>query len=330
VSDRAAESPLPATSVRRDRRGTPIQRLRVALLVLISWVACRLPEGALAALADLGGELWYRATPARRARARGNLDRVVRHLAETGAGPERARAAAGSPAVLERLLRAAYRHAARYYLDVIRLPAISERTLRERLVVETPETVEEAFAGERPVIFVGLHFGSVEIPALYLAMRTGRDATAPMETIGDPELQRWVHDTRARVGVRIVGLREARRELLAALRRGESVGLVGDRDITGGGTQVTLFGAPATLPIGPALLAIESGAPLYVVAVRRDGVGRYRGQLRPVPVAPEGTRRERLGATLDGLARAFEASAAEAPEQWWAIFFPIWPDLERG
>jgi hypothetical protein len=47
-------------------------------------------------------------------------------------------------------------------------------------------------------------------------------------------------------------------------------------------------------------------------------------------VATDGTRRERLTATLDGLARAFEASVAEAPDQWWAVFFPIWPDLETG
>ena len=28
------------------------------------------------------------------------------------------------------------------------------------------------------------------------------------------------------------------------------------------------------------------------------------------------------------LAAAFEDLIADAPDQWWAIFFPIWPDLE--
>jgi KDO2-lipid IV(A) lauroyltransferase len=249
-------------------------------------------------------------------------------MAVSGAGPEAVRAAAADPRALERLVRAAFRHAARYYLEVARTPALTERTIRERLLVETPDVVEAAFADDRPVIFVGLHFGAIELPALYLSLRTGRAAVTPMETIGDPALQRYFVRTRGAVGVRIVGLREARRELLAALRRGESVGLVGDRDLTGGGVDVPLFGAPARLPAGPALLAIEAGAPLYVAAVRRAGPGRYRGQLRSVEVAAEGSRRERLTATLDGLARAFEAAIAEAPEQWWAVFFPIWPDLE--
>ncbi len=30
------------------------------------------------------------------------------------------------------------------------------------------------------------------------------------------------------------------------------------------------------------------------------------------------------------LAAAFETLIADAPDQWWAIFFPIWPDLEAG
>ena len=308
-------------------RGTAVQRVRAALVSALSWLACRLPEGPLIRLADAAGAAWYRLAPRRAGQARRNLARVVAHLAATGAGTEEARAAATDRRALERLVRAAFRHAARYYLEVARTPAMTARTIRESMLVETPEVVEAAFAQQRPVIFVGMHFGAIELPALYLSVRTGRAAVAPMETIGDPALQRYFVRSRAAVGVRIVGLREARRELLAALRRGESVGLVGDRDLTGGGVEVPLFGAPARLPAGPALLAIEAGVPVYVVAVRRAGLGRYRGRLQSVEVAAEGSRRERLSATLDGLARAFEAAIAAAPEQWWAVFFPIWPDL---
>ena len=156
--------------------------------------------------------------------------------------------------------------------------------------METPEIVASAFSAGEPVIFVGLHFGDLELPSRMLAAHVGQ-AVAPMETIGDPALQAYFERTRGANGVRIVGLREARRELLGALRDGVSVGLVGDRDLTGGGVDVTLFGAPATLPLGPALLSIESGAPMYVVGVRRAGRGRYRGRLEAIPVPPEGPRR---------------------------------------
>ncbi len=120
-------------------------------------------------------------------------------------------------------------------------------------MVENPDVVDAALAGDRTAIFISGHLGPIELPGLYLAQHSGRRITAPMETLGDPALQRWFERTRATFGVRIVGLREARRELLRELRSGESVGLVADRDITGGGMEVPFFGAPAPLPVGPGL-----------------------------------------------------------------------------
>lgn len=303
--------------------------IRTRALIAASWLACRLPEGPLVRLADLAGAAWYRLAPRRAAQARRNLARVSQALDAAGRGPAAARAAAHDARALERLVRAAFRHGARYYLEVARTPALTEGDLARRLVVETPDVVDEAFGSGRAVIFVGLHFGAIELPALLLASRVG-GAVAPMETVDDPGLQDYFVRTRGAAGVRIVGLREARRELLAALRDGTSVGLVGDRDLTGGGLPVTLFGAPANLPLGPAMLAVESGAPLYVAAVRRSGTTRYRGRLEHVEVPAEGSRRERVSAAMAGLAAAFERAVEVAPEQWWAVFFPIWPDLETG
>ena len=129
----------------------------------------------------------------------------------------------------------------------------------------------EAFGDGPPVIFVGLHFGArSSCPALFLAARVG-GAVAPMETIDDPALQAYFVRTRGAAGVRIVGLREARRELLAALRDGTAVGLVGDRDLTGGGMPVPLFGAPADLPLGPA--HARRGERRAAVRRRRPAVG---------------------------------------------------------
>jgi len=105
---------------------------------------------------------------------------------------------------------------------------------------------------------------------------------------------------------------------------------LGDRDLTGGGILTELFGAPATLPLGPAMLAVESGARPYVVGVRRTRAGRYIGRLERVAVPPDGDRRARVTATTGAIAAAFERVIEDAPEQWWAVFFPIWPDLESG
>src|SRR5690606_13743660 len=57
-----------------------VGRVRVRLLAAASWLACRLPERPLLALADLAGDLTYRLASERRARARRNLTRIARWL----------------------------------------------------------------------------------------------------------------------------------------------------------------------------------------------------------------------------------------------------------
>jgi len=209
------------------------------------------------------------------------------------------------------------------------MPGVTREFVDGRLLLDTPDLVAETVVPGKAVLFVGLHFGSLELAIIYLAFRVGR-TMAPMETIDDPGMQKYFERTRGVAGIELVGLREARRALLDALRDGIPVGIAGDRDLTGGGTPIPLFGAPSMLPMGPAMLAVESGAPVYGMTVRRIGGGRYRGRLIPIEIPAEGTRRERVTTTMTNLAAAFEDLIADAPDQWWAIFFPIWPDLETA
>lgn len=309
-------------------RGTLGQRLRARAVDAASRLLASLPERPVDAIGDLAGELWYRLAGDRAAMGRRNLQRVVRHLAATGQGDPETTAAAADGAALERLLRATFRQTVRYYFDMARLPKRSGADLDRRLRVETPEVVDRAFGPDSPPVLVAMHFGAVEFPALLAVARSGGSIRAPMETIGDPPMQDWLVRTRGSVGVEIVSLRDARKSLLEALAKGRPVGLVADRNVAGGTVTVPFFGAEAPLPMGPAFLAIEAGRPIYLASVRRLGDGQYAGRLVEVPVAGEGTRRERVQATMANLAQAMEGAIAVAPDQWWSLLSPVWPDLD--
>lgn len=304
------------------------QRIRARLVAGAAWLLVVLPEGPVNAIGNAAGTIWYRLAPARAVRARQNLRRVAQHLVQRELGGDVIRSAATDDHALEGVVRAAFQQAVRYYLDMARLPGRSSEDLERRLIVETPDTVADAFGKPGPMLFVAMHFGAVEYPALFAVARTGRHVTAPMETLEDPALQAWIARTRSSVGVDIVGLRDARRVLNLTLDDGGVVGMVADRNVAGGTIDVPFFGAIAPLPMGPGLLALERGLPIWVVAVRRASGGRYRGQLRRVDFPPDGTRRERLTAAMTSVARAMEESIAEAPDQWWSVFSPIWPDLD--
>ena len=290
-----------------------------------------LPERPLWTLAGVAGRISYHASGARRERARHNLRRVVQWMAANDAnasGDERYRRAAVDPHALERLVKDAFHHHAYYNVELARSARYDAAWIADRLLVETPENVEH-FMTRRALILVGLHFGAIEMPGIMAVQRCGALVT-PMEFVSNPRVQRYIFSTRARVGTRIVSLKEAPAELKAALHRGEPVGLVADRDITGGGIEVEMFGGTLKIPAGPVLLAAESGAPACIGAVRRTTPGRYRGKLLPLPVPDIAGRRERIRAMLREEASVFEQLISDAPEQWLAIFYPIWPDLENS
>ena len=169
-----------------------------------SWLARRLPERSAFRVAGLVGDLWYRLAPARAAQARLNLRRVCTSLAASGRGNATVQAAATDPAALERLVRSAFRHHARYYLEVARGPGITREYVDERLQMDTPELIAEAVVPGKAVLFVGLHLGTVELAVVYLAYQVGETVT-PMETIDDPGLQAYFERTRGVAGVRLVG-----------------------------------------------------------------------------------------------------------------------------
>lgn len=308
--------------------GTAWQRLRALAVAVLANVLAVLPDGIVGGFADALGELWYRLARRRAALGRRNLERVTRHLVARGLAAPRVAAAATDAESLERLLRATFRHAVRYYVDLARLPQVSAAEVEERMAVETPAPVAQAFGPDAPAILVAMHFGAVEYPARFAVARSRSPILAPMETLADPALQAWVARTRSSTGIELVGLRDARRALSAALAAGRSVGIVADRNVAGGALATPFFGSPAPMPLGPALLAVETGRPIYLGAVRRLGGGRYAGRLYHVPVAAAGDRRERVSATMATLARTMEEAIAVAPEQWWSLLSPIWPDLD--
>jgi lauroyl/myristoyl acyltransferase len=317
------------------RRGTFAQRFAVRLVQLTAAVAARLPDGLSHRAAHLAGTLWYVIAPGQRAMARANLGRVCAALAASDRATPAVRKAAADPRALNRLLRSAFQHRARSYLEVLLAPRSRWDDLDPRLSVD-PESrpvrlamdasLEAGVHGRCPMI-IGLHFGFMEMALRYVTEVHGLRAIAPMETLDNAPLQDYLVRMRTSSGVRLVPLASARRDLRNGLRRGEVVAIVGDRDISGASVAVELFGHRTTLPVGPALIAIDGGVPAYVVAIRRVGWERYATHIVELKATAEGGLRDRVTRFVEAEARAFESLIADAPEQWTAVFFPVWRDL---
>jgi phosphatidylinositol dimannoside acyltransferase len=274
-------------------------------------VARLLPRGAAYALADLAGWAWYRLAPDRRALVAANLARVC---AATG------RPTSGHP--FRRMVRQAFIEHARYYLEVLRIPHASVEDVGAMVSVDEWEHWEP-FLREGAVIAT-LHLGNPEPYGSLLEAR-GLHAVVPVEEIRPRALFEFLLARRGSGrGATLVPLAKARRPMIEALRRGDIVGVVADRDLAGTGHRTLFFGLPARLPTGPASLAILSGRPLVAAAAWRVGQERFNARAWLVEVNLTGDRETDVAAMTEAMGRRMEEAIAASPEQWFASFQEIW------
>jgi phosphatidylinositol dimannoside acyltransferase len=306
------------------------QRIAGRSLVAVVQLLQHLPDKPVYRLAHLFGRGLSYLMRERRALVRANLGRVCRALDAAGTASPRVSAAARDDRKLDAMVRNVFGYWIVTYVESAMAPRYDDATLRARVRLTDPEVTAIALGPVAPgapgPIFVGLHFGSVEMGALYAARLGQVPLSGPMEQVDNPVMRDYFDRTRRALGMDLLPMKGVAPLLVERILRGEAVALVADRLIGGSGTRVQLFGAPARLPAGPAILAVETGAPMYGLAVHRSAPGEWVGRVERLDVPADGPRRERLHAALDAQVRAFERFIADAPDQWWTLLFRIWEE----
>ncbi len=228
------------------------------------------------------------------------------------------------PEDLDRMVRAGMASYARYWAETLRMPHLDADTLERGLQVTGFEHIRAArSAGSGPILALP-HLGGWEWAAAYLGRVARIPVSAVVERIKPDDLFEWFTDLRSSYGVHVIPADGAAFGALAeAVRKRHVVCLVSDRDLAGGGIEVSFFGRSTTLPAGPAMLARRTGAPLHPCAVyfaNADRQHRYLGHHcvigdrigvdRSVALKPELARVTQL------LAHQFERLIEQAPDQW--------------
>ncbi len=278
-------------------------------------VAAALPAPVAYGLADLAGDAWHRFAPGRRRLVAANLARVC----EATGRPSRGRA-------FRALVRSAFRNHARYYLELLRGPHYQPGQIDE--IVDVPEWAKfESVLRSGPTVLISSHLGNFEPFGAFLAAH-GFVALSPIEEIEPRALYEFLAARRGTGRIDLVPLRDARTAIGRRLRGGGLVGIIGDRLVAGGGQTVSFFGHPASVPTGPAALALQHGASVIVGRSLRAGPDRYIVEGEVLEIPSSGDRRADTLALTERIAARFERDVAAAPEQWWGAFQAYWPDLE--
>ena len=133
------------------------------------------------------------------------------------------------------------------------------------------ERFEAARAKGRGVVLAASHTGNWDLVACALAA-SGVPLRIITKHLACPGLDRFWQSTRRAHGVRLTPARGAMSIALSSLRGGETVVSMIDQVPEGGSRAVTapFLGAEAWIDCAPFVFAARAGAPLLVVAARRE------------------------------------------------------------
>lgn len=256
-------------------------------------------------LAPLAGEVAFLAAAKQRRAVLANLSHLFPNTA---------------PLQRDSTARGIFRSVARYYVELMRLPALSLASQRRRLRVRDYQNFIDAAAFGRGVIIAGIHIGPAEMVLQGFPAR-GVPYIAMIERLQPEPLAELLMKVRTAHGQEFVypDLAGTKR-LIRALRSGGLVTLLVDRDVTGSGVAVEFCGSEIHVPAGVMALARLSHAPI-VPAVPRwlpRASDRHMEVTLLQPFWPElrPKNRDDLRRETERLLARFEPHLRRYPEQW--------------
>ncbi|MET8067128.1 phosphatidylinositol mannoside acyltransferase [Micromonospora sp. NPDC005313] len=277
-----------------------------------------LPRPVAAAAFRVGAVGAHRKDGGGTRRLRANLRRVV--------GPQM------PDAELDALVRDGLRSYARYWMEAFRLPGLSRAEILAGFRLAGQELLAADVAAGRGAVVALPHAGNWDAAGAWVAA-TGWPMTTVAERLPDGVYERFV-GFREGLGMEILpnrgGPRPAFDVLVDRLRAGYVVPLLADRDLSARGVEVDFFGGRTRMPAGPALLAIRTGAPLYVASLWYEpdaACASLEGPL-PLPDPDSAPLDARVRTVTQRIADGLAAGIARHPQDW-HMLQRMWLDQGR-
>jgi lauroyl/myristoyl acyltransferase len=230
---------------------------------------------------------------------------------------------------LRKLSRRAMASAARYYAEVLELPRMKGHVIdsRMRMIGADPAFARIADPG-RIVVALG-HSGNWDLVGAFTCRNL-----ASITTVAEVLKPQKVFDEFVRfregLGMTVLGNEGSatfRNLILAAKERGGVLALLADRDLSGSGIAVDMWGHRVRVAPGPAALAIATDTSLLPLAVYYERLrGRARRAARsrwgtvmdfgPIVPVPQGARLDRVPDMTQEWASFLAEGISRHPEDW--------------
>jgi len=208
-----------------------------------------------------------------------------------------------------------------YMIDFFSFPLLPPQKIQGAFASIRGGTVlKTALAKGRGAILLSAHIGHWEIGEYILRLLDYPLAVVamPHNTGATNALVKRIRQNNKVHGIEVNQSPFTGIEILRNLRKNGIVAMHGDRDFFAKGRQTSFLGRQVSFPVGPVLLALNSGAALIPTFVLRGDDGRYVGVLEdPISLTLEGDRDFVIEENLKKIGKVFEKYIRMFPDQWY-------------
>src|ERR1700751_1991540 len=233
-----------------------------------------------------------------------------------------------------RILRGVFTSLGRQLAELCQFPRYTSANVDEVVVYDGLEHFEKAYARGRGVLFLTAHFGAWELSAFAHSLH-GHWLHVVMRPMDNPYLDRLLQSYRTMHGNRVVPKDDFVRGLLAAMRAGETVGILMDTNMTPPqGLFVDYFGIPACTASGLARIALRTDAAVVPgFTIWAEALGKYLLRFdRAVELVRTGDLEADIIANTQKFTKVIEEYVRKYPEQWLWVHrrWKTRPEGEKG
>jgi len=176
----------------------------------------------------------------------------------------------------------------------------------------------------RPVVLVSGHLANFEVMAAVI-MAAGVPCQVTYRAANNPYVDALIRQSRERYGIKLFAPKgDGTRELMAGMKRGESIALLVDQKYSQG-PEVEFFGQPVNASPGAARLALKFGTVMQPLSVTRLPGVRFRVTAHePIAVPDTGDKAADVLAGIQAVNRFVEERVKEHPVDWFWVH-KRWP-----
>jgi KDO2-lipid IV(A) lauroyltransferase len=217
-----------------------------------------------------------------------------------------------------RILLGVFTSLGRQLAELSQFPRYTAQNVDDVVVYDGLENYERAYARGKGVLFLTAHFGGWELSAFAHSLH-GHWLHVVMRPMDNPYLDRLLQSYRTMHGNKVVPKDDFVRGLLAAMRAGETVGILMDTNMTPPqGVFVDFFGIPACTASGLARMALRTDAAVVPgFTIWDEALGKYRLRFDPpIELVRTGDLEADIVANTQKFNNVIEEYVRQYPEQW--------------